>query len=565
MLLNGLAEELQLGVGPLRVKETKPSVVTRLVRLLESRCQDGNLPARLRAAVEQWQNNGGKLTRDVLPPATDAGGASQADSDRDDTVSLLPRHRVLDPGFRLQSKAFMLTYNSVNFTPELWTAFRNHMVKLHRALKSRAWAANWEQSLEAAGSANRPRFHGHGYMMWTDEVGLNRRNTDELVFTFSGHSVRPRVDACAVMNPKTFRLSAYRGLWYVSIWKKGTLQTATNCPPWRHYSPRAPWLEDLWAAHKLTHQQYLTLSRQFGRGHSSRRRDALDAIRDEREETVRLHVQGELRMLHRQGKIRKTKNFQLVEEFVQLFAGDAMLRRPLLAIVGGTNLGKSLLAADVLRKVASVLGLNPNEAQQDGDADAARQPYVEVTVEESSELDLTDFDLCAHAGVLLDGVGDVQFLKRHREVLQGRPKVCKGGKSGTMIYAYPFTLCRRAVVATFDLSAANLKLLRTDHWLSDPRNVLQLHLTEPSWESDDAQPVGPILTPQEKMASWTVDELARFLADEDLQGPSEVVRKAGVSGKDFLSWGAPAELQSDLHLAPFTAKKLLATRDAYLS
>ena len=81
-------------------------------------------------------------------------------------------------------------------------------------------------------------------------------------------------------------------------------------------------------------------------------------------------------------------------------------RRPILAIIGGTNLGKSLLAADVLRKVASVLGLNPNEAQQDGDADAARQPYVEVTVEESSELDLSDYDLTAIAGVLLDGVGN---------------------------------------------------------------------------------------------------------------------------------------------------------------
>ena len=35
------------------------------------------------------------------------------------------------------------------------------------------------------------------------------------------------------------------------------------------------------------------------------------------------------------------------------------------------------------------------------------------------------------------------------------------------------------VVATFDLSASNLHLFKTDHWLSDPRNVIQLHLTSP--------------------------------------------------------------------------------------
>ena len=80
-----------------------------------------------------------------------------------------------------------------------------------------------------------------------------------------------------------------------------------------------------------------------------------------------------------------------------------------------------------------------------------------------------------HSGVLLDGMSDVLILKRNREVLQGRPKVTKGGRSATMVYSYPYTLCRRAVVVTFDLAAANLHLLRTDHWLQNPHNVIQLH------------------------------------------------------------------------------------------
>ena len=88
---------------------------------------------------------------------------------------------------------------------------------------------------------------------------------------------------------------------------------------------------------------------------------------------------------------------------------------------------------------------------------------------------------------------------------------------------------------------------------------------EPAWESDPAQLVAPTLTPREKMASWTVGELADFLADEDLQGPADALKNAGVNGKDFLAWATATEAQADLRISPFTAKKLIATRDAYLS
>ena len=73
------------------------------------------------------------------------------------------------------------------------------------------------------------------------------------------------------------------------------------------------------------------------------------------------------------------------------------------------------------------------------------------------------------------------LLKQARETLQGRPKVVKGAKSATMNYSYPFTLCRRGVIATMDLSAENLNLLQSDHWLADRRNVIQLHLTSAAY------------------------------------------------------------------------------------
>jgi len=234
----------------------------------------------------------------------------------------------------------------------------------------------------------------------------------------------------------------------------------------------------------------------------------------------------------------------------------------MLVVIGGTNLGKSMLAAHVLRKVAETLALSSGCDE----VASTSTPYLEVTVEDSTQLDLADFDLSTHAGVLLDGVGDTLFLKRNREVLQGRPKVCKGGKSGTMMYAYPYTLCRRAVVATFDLSASNLELLQTDHWLSDNRNVLQLHLDGPAWESEAAEPPAAqdLSPPREQMASWGVDQLAEFFTSKDLRGSAEALRVSGVAGADLLAWDTASELQADLKLTPFAARKVLATRDAFL-
>ena len=135
----------------------------------------------------------------------------------------------------------------------------------------------------------------------------------------------------------------------------------------------------------------------------------------------------------------------------------------MLVIVGATNLGKSMLAADVLKKVGKHVGA---------------ESFLEITVEDNENLALEDYDLRIHAGVLLDGLADALTLKRHRETLQGRAKVTKGGQSGTNMYAYPFTFCRRAIVATMDLSAGNLGALETDHWLSSSDNVIVLRLRE---------------------------------------------------------------------------------------
>ena len=81
--------------------------------------------------------------------------------------------------------------------------------------------------------------------------------------------------------------------------------------------------------------------------------------------------------------------------------------------------------------------------------------FSEVTVEDDTHVDASDFEVDKDIGIVLDGVRDVMLLHTHREVLQGRPKSCKAGRSATMMCACPFTLPRHAIVAPFDLIAKN--------------------------------------------------------------------------------------------------------------
>jgi hypothetical protein len=161
-------------------------------------------------------------------------------------------------------------------------------------------------------------------------------------------------------------------------------------------------------------------------------------------------------------------------------------------------------------------------------------------------------------------VGDTLWLWRHREVLQGRPKKCRGGKSATMMCSYPFTLARRAVVATMDLTAKNLHLLKTNHWLKSPRNVCCLSLTGPAWDHTD----GPAEQPpsrREALGALTVEEVVSFLESQDAAGLGGVVRLNAVNGRDWLQMTDWQEVVGELNMSKFAAKKFLSLRDLFLA
>ena len=165
--------------------------------------------------------------------------------------------------------------------------------------------------------------------------------------------------------------------------------------------------------------------------------------------------------------------------------------------------------------------------------------------------------------MLLDGVGDVLSLKRNRETLQGRPKVLKGGRSQTMCYAYPFTLSRRAVVVTMDLSAANLDMLATDHWLSDSRNVKVLRLTSPAWQGAHVLPAPAPETAEQKMRKWSAAEVRAFLSAQGAEGPAASLFSHGVRGKELVALTVQ-QLTQDLRMSKLAAQVVLELRDTFL-
>ena len=256
------------------------------------------------------------------------------------------------------------------------------------------------------------------------------------------------------MSPKT-------AMWSLSAQLRFDF---TTFPPFAAYGVEGWWLDNLLKSGKLTRATYLTLAARVTVGFQKRLADARAAERYEQEQAFEAAVKEALPLLQQQKW--PMKDFEEVNHFIQLHTSGPSFRKPILVLVGGTRLGKSMLANDVLDRLANLWAL---------------EGFLEVTVEEDNALDMADFDRRVHSGVVLDGIGDALFLKRNREALQGRPKTVKGARSNTNVYAYNYSLYGRAVIATLDLSAHNLEAFGTDHWLSNPENVIHLHLTSPAY------------------------------------------------------------------------------------
>lgn len=179
--------------------------------------------------------------------------------------------------FRLRAKAFMLTFNCVAFaiSPELWAAYHAWVQERSAKYKATYWSATLECSLHA--QADR-RVHLHCYLSWhgPGANGIDHATTDE--WTFQG--VRPRVDANTEnRGPWQWLKATQHGHFYVSVHKLGTVQSATNYPPWAGlWIPDAQWVVSLWRHHKLDHDGFIELSLKLRDGHD-KRKAVVDAVK----------------------------------------------------------------------------------------------------------------------------------------------------------------------------------------------------------------------------------------------------------------------------------------------
>ena len=129
-----------------------------------------------------------------------------------------------------------------------------------------------------------------------------------------------------------------------------------------------------------------------------------------------------------------------------------------------------------------------------------------------------------------------------------------------MLYAYPFTLAKRAVVVTLDLAAKNLHLLKTDHWLSNPDNVITIWLQEPAIVGARNSEQS---TPPQRLQSFSVADVAAFFEARDAEALGAILSKNSVNGQDLTVLGLP-ELTQDMRMSSFGARKVIALRDAFL-
>ena len=420
---NSVALELRLST--LSSRPSADAVTQLWVRLCKAA-----VPAHyetLETARKEWlQNNGGGLL-----PANLLHG--QAFDDVDHGSEVLDGHRTLaaappvpkgkKAGFRLRSKAFMLTFNSTAFKEgtELWDEFLEWVRGRATAHGATEWSAALERSTNSSAD---DRVHLHVYFSWLAPkgAGVDHSTTDEWVF----RGTRPRVDVNSENRGlQQWRKATQRGHFYLSAHKEGAVYSTTNYPPWdSNWVPETNWVTALYRQHKLGHDAYLLLSARLREGHD-RRRAAVEAARA----TEASAAFAEERAWARRQLEAKALPFKPLCPQIEAWRAsykEVEERYQLLVLHGPSRTGKSRLAR-------SLFGL---------------EHTLVVDVQHAEHPDLRGYRRHEHKAILLDEVASPKFIVGNKKVLQAHVDGALLGQSATQLFTYEVFVWRIPIILT---------------------------------------------------------------------------------------------------------------------
>lgn len=203
--------------------------------------------------------------------------------------------------------------------------------------------------------------------------------------------------------------------------------------PWQDYTVKGWWIDDLWSAHKLSHEVYLDYAAEVRIGFLTRQRQ-VQALQD-RERAKVFKVKQEAVA----ARLAPLKNSFLPDVLARLAPWQQQYTQDLdrfcfLVLRGASRSGKSSLA----KALGKVLNLGV--------------PFVQ-TVQSALVPDLRNYSDDTHGYIIFDNVNDQEFVLSQRALFQANNDIHTLGDSRTGIYKYDVWLYKVPIVITVDMTA----------------------------------------------------------------------------------------------------------------
>ena len=369
-----------------------------------------------------------------------------------------PRVSACKP-FRLQARAFMLTFNSLLFaaSPQEFVAFQAWVEDRKERFKATHWSATLETSQHAREAG---RAHMHCYFSWHGTHRIDHRTLD--AWCYKG--VRPRVDVNRENRGPSYWLKAVQhGHFYVLVHKIGTLFSAGNYQPWQGiWVPEAQWVVSLWRQEKLDHAQYFKLSTRLKDGHD-RRKANFDCVLASENALAQESEKAQARELVRSMQ-KPFKNFpEKVLEWMR--SHEAVSDRyDLLVLYGRSRTGKTRWARNMCSQMFS------EDATLVIDCQHAEHPNLRA------------YKRSKHKAIIMDEISGPDFVVGNKKLLQAHMDGAELGQSPTQHFAYDVLVWRTPIIVTTNhwdyTSLCNADV----DWLE--ANCVTVHVDEPVWLSD---------------------------------------------------------------------------------